>query len=190
MSDLYITDETFTAERVKDSVPGPGIYDGCRFERCDFSGADLSGFQFIDCQFDSCNLAGANLAGTGIRQTKFSHCKLTGIHFENCHPVFFDPVFEQCRLDFSSFFRKKLTGKSLAGCSLKEVDFSEADLSGVDFSGADLEGAVFSGTQLEHADFRDAVHFHIDPEKNKLKKARFRLDGLAGLVGKYELLID
>jgi uncharacterized protein YjbI with pentapeptide repeats len=115
---------------------------------------------------------------------------MTGIHFEDCHLLFFDPVFERCLLDLSSFYKRKLADKSLAGCSLKEVDFTEADLSRVDFSGADLMGAVFDGSQLGGADFRDALHVRIDPEKNFIKRARFRIDALAGLLGKYELLID
>jgi uncharacterized protein YjbI with pentapeptide repeats len=115
---------------------------------------------------------------------------MTGTHFEDCHPLFFDPVFERCLLDLSSFYKRKLADKSLAGCSLKEVDFTEADLSGVDFSGADLMGAVFDGTKLGGADFRDARHVRIDPEKNFLKKARFRFDALAGLLSKYELFIE
>ncbi len=190
MSEDYIADETYTAANLPGEFPAKAIYDACVFEHIDLSGADLSGFQFIDCHFISVNLAGVKMAGTGIRNTRFVDCKMTGIHFEDCHLLFFDPVFERCLLDLSSFYKRKLADKSLAGCSLKEVDFTEADLSGVDFSGADLMGAVFDGTKLGRADFRDAKRFDIDPEKNALKKAHFRLDGLAGLLGKYELLID
>jgi uncharacterized protein YjbI with pentapeptide repeats len=190
MSEVYIADEKFNAANLPGEFPAKAIYDACLFEHIDLSGADLSGFQFIDCTFESVNLAGVKMAGTGIRNTRFIECKMTGIHFEDCHLLFFDPVFERCLLDLSSFYKRKLADKSLAGCSLKEVDFTEADLSRVDFSGADLMGAVFDGSQLGGADFRDALHVRIDPEKNFIKRARFRIDALAGLLGKYELLID
>jgi fluoroquinolone resistance protein len=190
MSEVYISDETFTAAKLPKDFPMKAIYDACVFEHLDLSGVDLSGFQFIDCLFSSTNLAGVKLAGTGIRNTRFVDCKMTGIHFDDCHPLFFDPLFERCILDLSSFYRRTLADSSLAGCSLKEVDFTEADLSRVDFSGADLMDAIFDGTQLLKADFRDAKHIRIDPEKNLLKKAFFRYDALAGLLGKYELFIE
>jgi uncharacterized protein YjbI with pentapeptide repeats len=190
MSEVYIADETFTSANLPEEFPQKAIYDACVFEHINLSGAELSGFQLIDCQFISVNLAGAKLAGTGIRNTRFVDCKMTGIHFDDCHPLFFDPIFERCMLDLSSFYKRKLADKSLVGCSLKEVDFTEADLSGVDFSGADLLDAIFDQTRLVGADFRDAKDIQIDPEKNFLKKARFRIDALAGLLGKYELFIE
>jgi uncharacterized protein YjbI with pentapeptide repeats len=73
---------------------------------------------------------------------------------------------------------------------LQQVDFTEADLSGADFADCDLLQATFDNTILEKADLRTAVNFSIDPERNKLKKAKFTTAGLAGLLDKYNLLID
>jgi uncharacterized protein YjbI with pentapeptide repeats len=114
---------------------------------------------------------------------------MVGLHFEDCHAIFFDAHFADCVLDLSSFFRRKLGGNTFAGCSLKEVDFTEADLEGASFTGADLQGAVFDQTNLEKSDFREAIGYVIDPERNRLKKAKFDLAGLPGLLGKYDLSI-
>jgi fluoroquinolone resistance protein len=53
-----------------------------------------------------------------------------------------------------------------------------------------LPRAVFDGTNLEGADLRSAYHFNIDPEKNRVKKARFSFNNVAGLLDKYGILIE
>jgi fluoroquinolone resistance protein len=49
--------------------------------------------------------------------------------------------------------------------------------------------SVFDRTNLEKADFRSAGNYSIDPTTNKIKKARFSLDGVAGLLDKYDIEI-
>ena len=75
-------------------------------------------------------------------------------------------------------------------CSLKETDFSEVNLSASVFSDCDLTGARFLNTTLEKVNFRTANNYSIDPEFNKLKKAKFSAFNLEGLLYKYQLDID
>jgi uncharacterized protein YjbI with pentapeptide repeats len=75
-------------------------------------------------------------------------------------------------------------------CSLKEVDFSEVELTEAVFIACDLIGTVFENTVLVKADLRTAINYSIDPERNKLKKARFSFPAAAGLLNKYQLVID
>jgi uncharacterized protein YjbI with pentapeptide repeats len=75
-------------------------------------------------------------------------------------------------------------------CSLQQVDFADADLSGSSFEGSNLLNAVFENSNLEKADFRSAINYMIDPEKNRLKKARFDSNGLGGLLTKYDIVIS
>ena len=72
--------------------------------------------------------------------------------------------------------------RQFSKCRLTEADFSCCDLTGAVFEGCDLGGAVFDETILEQADLRTAYHFIIDPDRNRLKKARFSLQGLPGLL--------
>jgi hypothetical protein len=51
-------------------------------------------------------------------------------------------------------------------------------------------GATFESTIIEKADFRTSFNYSIDPEKNRIKKARFSLAGIAGLLDKYDIEID
>jgi len=164
-----------------------GDYDACIFSNCDFSDSDLSGISFTDCEFISCNLSMVRLNKTALKDVKFRDCKCLGLHFENCNDFLFSVSFENCILNLSCFYRLDLKKTIFKNSSLQETDFSDCDLSSSLFDNCDLNGAVFSNTNLEKADFRSSVHFSIDPEKNKLKKAKFSLAGLPGLLDKYKI---
>jgi uncharacterized protein YjbI with pentapeptide repeats len=73
---------------------------------------------------------------------------------------------------------------------LQEVDFTACDLSSAIFDKCDLAGATFDNTNIEKADFRTAYNYSIDPDKNKLKKAKFSLTGISGLLDKYNIDIS
>ncbi|MCZ4225284.1 hypothetical protein [Pedobacter rhodius] len=58
------------------------------------------------------------------------------------------------------------------------------------FDNCDLLSATFDGTILEKTDFRTAYNYSIDPDNNRIKKARFSKAGLAGLLHKYDIQIS
>jgi uncharacterized protein YjbI with pentapeptide repeats len=98
--------------------------------------------------------------------------------------------FDQCVLDFSSFYKLKLKSTYFNHCSLKEAELSECDLTDSSFHLADLTDAVFYQTNLTGADFRGAINVVLDPEENKLQKAKFNRDNVFGLLSKYGLKIE
>ncbi len=71
-----------------------------------------------------------------------------------------------------------------------EVDFSNCDLSGSVFENCNLLRATFENTILEKADFCTSFNYSLDPEINKIKKAKFSLSGLIGLLDKYDIEIE
>ena len=73
---------------------------------------------------------------------------------------------------------------------MKEVDFTEADLTESVLDGCDLTGAIFDATNLEKADLRTALHYSIDPQQNRIKKAKFSWPALTGLLDRYQIVID
>jgi uncharacterized protein YjbI with pentapeptide repeats len=73
---------------------------------------------------------------------------------------------------------------------LHEVDFSDCDLTLSVFDECDLAHAKFENSILEKVDFRTATNYSFDPEINRIKKARFSLLGVAGLLRKYDIEID
>ena len=73
--------------------------------------------------------------------------------------------------------------------TFRDVDI-RADLSYALFEDCDLSGARFENTILEHADLRTTVNYNIDPELNRIKKAKFSMSGLYGLLEKYDIDIS
>ena len=97
--------------------------------------------------------------------------------------------FENCLLNLSSFHRLKLKKTIFKNCSLHEASFIEADLTGSVFENCDLLQAAFEQTLLEKVDFRTSYNYVINPETNRIKKAKFSQSGIAGLLQSYDIEI-
>jgi fluoroquinolone resistance protein len=190
MEKVYIVDKEYDTHPFAEQKLAEGEYENCSFINCDFSNADISQVTFIECNFNGCNFSLVNSSNTGWRNVSFKDCKLLGIRFDQCKPLLFEVRFEKCLLNFSSFYKLKAKGTLFNDCILHEVDFTEANMAEAIFKDCDLTGTVFDETNLEHADFRSARHYSIDPEINKIKKAKFSSDGIAGLLDKYDISID
>jgi len=186
----YIEAQTFDKlDFTKDALQ-QGEYETCTFSNCDFSSVDLSDFGFIDCEFKDCNLSMVKLAKTAMKEVKFKACKVVGVHFGDCQEFLFAVNFENCTLNLSSFYRRKMKGTKFRQSSLQEVDFTEADLTQASFNECDLLNATFENTILEKADLRSAFNYSIDPATNYIKKARFSKEGIAGLLDRYDIVIE
>lgn len=190
MNKPYFENQRFEKVDFSEHPPEMGEYEKCSFLHCNFSNTDLSGLSFSDCVFTDCNLSLVKLVKTSFRENTLLRCKVLGVHFYSCNPFLFSARFEDCLLNLSSFYKLGLKKMLFKACSLQEVDFTEADLTAALFDTCDLSRATFDGSILEKADLRSSYNFSIDPEKNKLKKARFSLQGLPGLLHKYNITID
>lgn len=190
-TDIVIhTDKTFQQVDYSEKALRNREFVRCHFVGCDFSKADLRTNDFEDCTFETCNLTMANLQGVGLRNILFKDCKVMGVDFSALNKFMFSFSFESCQLNYSIFYGTKLKKMQFVNSSLREVDFSEADLSGSTFSECDLLGATFSGTNLEKVDFRTATNVILDPDNNKMKKAKFTIHQLEFLLSKYQLDIE
>lgn len=186
----FIEDQIFDKLGQVDGPLPPGIYERCTFNACDFSYSGLSDIQFQDCRFLHCNLSLANLNKMAFRDVQFSGCKMPGLRFDLCNPFAIAFTMEGCTLDHSSFYKLKIRKTTFKNCRLTGVDFTDCDITGSLFDACDLERATFQNTVAEKTDFRTAFNYSIDPDINRLKKARFSKDGLAGLLGKYGIEIE
>ena len=90
----------------------------------------------------------------------------------------------------SSFYKLILKKSHFKNCTLHEVDFTETDLTSSHFENCDFMMAIFQNSILEKADFRSSNNYVIDPEMNRIKKAKFSISGIAGLLTKYNIEID
>lgn len=165
-------------------------YENCTFSQCNFSSADLSDQIFIECTFDNCDISMAKLSNTAFRTVKFKACKLLGLHFEDCNKFLLSMEYEGCLLNLSSFYKLPLKNTLFKDCSLHEVDFTESVLTSSKIINCDLAGAIFENTILEKADFRSSFNFSIDPERNRIQKAKFSLTEITGLLDKYNIEIE
>ena len=169
---------------------GRGEYENCSFDRCTVNKPGLTGSRFVDCEFRNCDLSLAKTSGAALRNIRFIGCKRVGIRFDECNKLGFSVAFKGCSLKLSSFSRLNLRKTRFEECALLEVDFTEADLSGSVFENCDLLGAVFRQTVLEKVDFRTAYNYSIDPDLNRVLKARFSLVGVVGLLDKYDIVVE
>jgi fluoroquinolone resistance protein len=167
-----------------------GEYEKCTFENCIFTKANLSEIIFSNCVFINCDLSLAKVNNTAIRDIKFKGCKLLGLHFEDCNQFGLAATFEDCILNLASFYKVNLKSFGFTNCSLIETDFTQSDLRGIIFEKCNFAGAIFDHTNLEKDDFSTSFNFSIDPEKNKIKKAKFSITGIIGLLDKYDIIIE
>jgi uncharacterized protein YjbI with pentapeptide repeats len=167
-----------------------GEYENCTFKNCNFYGSDLSNIIFRECLFDGCDLSLAAFKNTTLNDIRFVNCKLLGIQFQECNSFLLSFGFENCILKLSVFYKLKLKKISFINCNLQEADFTETDLTGAIFENCDLYRTVFFGTTLEKADFRSSFNYSLDPERNRIKKARFSRLGVTGLLDKYNIEIE
>ncbi|MBM3423194.1 MAG: pentapeptide repeat-containing protein [Chlorobi bacterium] len=167
-----------------------GSYEECLFFGCGFTGAELSGVTFRDCTFEMCDFTLAGMKNVALQQVLFRQCKLQGVQFGECRTFLLELRFEECLMRFSTFLKLSLKETVFRKCDLQEADFTEADLTGASFGESDLMKAVFQHTNLEKADFRTALNYSINPETNRLRKARFSLPGITGLLDTYGIEIE
>ena len=186
----YVDNKTFHNINYTDTAGEAVEYENCVFQNCDFSNADISGCLFSDCQFMDCNLSLAKIDKTAFQTVTFKNCKMLGLRFDSCNQFGLALSFQDCHLNHSSFFKLKLKKTTFNNCQLQETDFVESTLTGALFSNCDLMGAMIENANLEKADFRTAYNFDINPDLNKIKKTRFSLNGLPGLLSKYDIIID
>lgn len=173
-----------------DLDPACLVYEDCRFTRCNFGNANLSGVTFRECLFEDCDLSLVALRDSSLQDVRFLRSKMLGVSFNDCRKFLFNVGFGQCMLRLGSFTRLDLRDTAFEGCDLQEADFTGANLSGARFGNCDLQRATFFHTNLERADFRSAYGYSIPPESNRLNKARFSLPEVLGLLDAYGIIIE
>lgn len=181
---------TFEKITFDEKNPACGIYEECTFIHCNMNNADLSGVTFRNCLFEGCDLSLARLRETGFQEIRFANCKLLGMQFCDCRKLLLEFEFESCLLKLSVFNKLVIKNTRFTDCNLQEADFTGTDLTGTVFTNCDLMRATFEHTTLEEADLRSAYNFSINPETNRIRKARFSLTGVTGLLDVYGIEIE
>lgn len=180
--------ETFTTTDFSTEFLGRKEFEYCEFINCVFP--DLSNYIFRDCIFKGCNFSNMKTYQSVIQNCTFKDSKLLGLSFAAARDFSFEVHFENCILDYASFDKKNLNQSSFKNCKMHGVNLTQSNLSKCSFSNCDFFEALFSGTNLSGVDLRNSFNFLIDPDENKIKKAKFSLQGLPGLLYRHEIIVE
>lgn len=177
-----IKDKDFTVETLE-----PDNFEQVEFVNCSFS--SLARIDFIDCVFRDCNLSNVSVANSRFSDVEFVNCKLTGINFSESKDFAFAVRMENSILDYSIFEQKKLNKSSFSNCKIHGADMTQADLSKCKFYNCDFWDTVFANTNVAGVDFTTNKNFTIDPTINNVRKAKFLSSDLAGLLTRFDIII-
>lgn len=164
-------------------------FEQCTFKNLDLAGALFIGSNFINCHFENCDLTKVLTKNARFDDVSFTNCKLNSVDFSPCNPFGFHTDFQNCQLNNTVFLNRKLKKARFIECSLKSAQFLKCDLAGTQFKECNFDSARFEDNTLTQVDFSSSYNLELDPAANRVKKARFSLHNLPGLLTKYDLVI-
>ena len=164
-------------------------YISCSFDSCNFSESILRNTKFSSCTFVNCNLSLPILEGCRFQDAQFIECKIVGANFYKCDKTFFSLSFEKCLLQYCNFSDLNMKNASFNGSHLKETHFTNTTLTSADFTNTNLSGSIFHNCNLSKADFSTASNYDIDPQTNKITKAKFSLPEAVGLLRGFDIAL-
>jgi len=127
--------------------------------------------------------------GCRIQDIQFIECKILGAEFFKCEKTFFSADFTNCLIQYCNFSNLNMKEGSFIKSQLKNCHFTETLLIGADFTEVDLSGTIFHNCDLSKADFSTAMGYDINPQSNKIKKAKFSLPEAIGLLRGFDITI-
>ncbi len=69
--------------------------------------------------------------------------------------------------------------------TFKAVNFTEREQLADEYESCTFMNCIFS-----NADFRTSYNYSINPETNRIKKAKFSIQGIVGLLDGYDIVVD
>lgn len=152
------------------------------FKDCDLSGLDLSGRKFEDVKFEGCNLTDVNFSETIIKQGEFKNGLLIGGNFEKADLSTVD--FTGCAMQQVNLSHVRIEGvgikeSNLANASFKSANvefsnlniFKDVNLSDADLSGAKISWLYGENVNFSHANFKNASIIESQMKDCKFKNA-------------------
>ncbi len=187
--------QTFTAVTGSVQTFSGVDFTGCVFDRCVFTECAFSHCSFADCRFTGCDLSLARVPGSRFTDTRFHASKLLGVDWTKAgdaviSKLFLSVHFDDCLLNYATFFGLTLRRGRFVGCIAHEVDFRDADLTEAVCTRTDFTGSKFHHTNLTKADFRHATGYAINPATNTVTKARFSLPEAVSLLSGFDIVIE
>lgn len=164
-------------------------FSDCVFKDCKFSEVTFYDCMFQNCIFENCDMASISVKHSSFHDVQFIDSKLTGIQWADASTPL-NANFKRCLMNYSGFCGVNLRNTELLYCQLKEVDFTEANLTKANCKYSDFTGARFINTNLTHTDFTNATNYAIHPDGNILRKTKFSLPEALSLLEVYDIIIN
>lgn len=164
-------------------------FSDCIFKDCKFFEVSFFDCIFQNCIFENCDMASVSVKHTSFQDVQFVDCKLTGIQWADASTPL-DANFKRCLMSYSGFCGVNLRNTELLNCQLKEVDFTEANLTKANCNYSDFTGARFINSNLTHTDFTNATNYAIHPDGNILCKTKFSLPEALSLLEVYDIIVN
>jgi len=187
-------DATFSDLNYSSTTLQNKVFENCKFVDGVFSESKFVGCKFIDCEFKSCNLSATQFDESSFSEVTFYESKVIGVNWTKLKWPFIklsSPFqFYKSNISHSSFYGLELKELIIEECKAHDVDFRSADLSDANFVLTDLERSQFMHTKLCSANFTDAVNYHIDPNENDIRKAKFSMPDVINLLHIFEIEIQ
>lgn len=189
----HFFDKTFEHLEIENLNLASKVFENCVFKKCIFRHAKFHHCRFNDCTFEQCDLGLSNWKSSALVEVSFNGGIITGVNWTELHwplvklasPLYFN----NCNLSYGSFYGLSLPDLLVERCKAHECDFREAVLTQASFSETDLKGSLFMHTQLSHANFADALNYHIDTRENTIKSATFSFPEVIALLHCQEISI-
>lgn len=164
-------------------------YYNCRFSSCDFSHLSLFDIYFENCVFDNCDFTLVQFK-CALRDVVFTNSKLIGTNFSELNKCSGGIDFIGSCLDYAAFTTTTIKKTRFEDCKITEAAFNQTILTGSVFKNCELTDTSFAGANLERVDFTTAFNYTINPNTCKLKKTKFSVPEIKGLVAHLDIIIE
>ena len=192
--DSFFSDQQFEDIQLENETLISNKFNDCTFTSLVFSEVVFEHCRFVNCSFQDCDLSLMQVPGTFFSDTKFNRCRIIGVDWTQADwsagglrlPI----SFTGSSVDHSTFIGLGLPAVQFVNCSVKNVDFREANLAKAMLKGSDFSDSLFFNTDLTEADLRGAVNYHINPEQNTLAGARFSFPEAMSLLYAMNIVLE
>lgn len=164
-------------------------FEDCEFTKCVFIETKFKKCKFIDCRFSNCTFSACKFTDSTFLNATFTGSKLMGIDWTELAKSS-GWKFRECSLEYCNFKLMKLPGIEITRSNIKDVDFTDTDLSRAMFNNSSLDKSKFFKTNLEKASFLDATNYSINAQYNNITKAKFSLPEALTLLYGLDIKIE
>ena len=185
LSDPYVAGVTFTQGLAEGDCLDDVEFEGCTFSALSLHKARLRRCAFLDCDFEGVNLSMVDLVDSSFNDCRVTGSKALGVSWCTVRGSALAAVpvrFSRCVLDYGVFNAGEHSGWVFESCSLREADFTGADLRRARLVDCDLAGARFVETDLREATLVDSYNYRFDVRANRTTGLRVILTEAAELL--------